>query len=116
SRGNVSLSLGGKLVPQVDPSPNCRQTSGFARCCLFRFPGAGDTRPNATGERVQVVVADISRAVVEVVEVDVLPDDLRLRLQLPTVAEIKGVTSLKRRGETEAIDILIWEADLGCPV
>ena len=58
------------------------------------------------GQRIGVRIADIGHAVVEVVDVDGLVDELRLRFEQPAVVE--RIATLKRGSETEALRFPSW--------
>ena len=99
-----------ELVPEIRPSPQRELALRIAvDIPVACYPGA-----DPAGQRIGVRVADIGRAVVEVVDVEVLVDELRLRLEQPVIAEVERIAALKRGSETEAAGLAVAQA-APCP-
>ena len=98
--------------------PRLAHRSGAAcrdrRLRLLEVPAARQPGADAAGQRIRVAVAHVGKAVVEVVKVDRLVDQLRLRLDQPAVAEVERIAALDRGGQAPAVGLAIAQA-ARCP-
>jgi len=84
----------GELVPEIDAAPHRCQSRRLRSRRLFRLPRPREPRSKPSRQRVDVIQPDVGSPVVEGIQIDVLPDDLALRLELPAIPEINGVAAL----------------------
>ncbi len=84
--------------------------TGAVALRLLQSPGPRQPGANTAGKRICVAVAHVGHAVVEVVKVEHLIDQLRLRLDQPAIAEVERIAALDRGGQPPAVGLAFTQA------